>query len=407
MKIVIRNARVVTTDGSDPAARRGGEMSGLRVLPCARVWIKDGLIDSIDADPGEDSPEDWRDLDAAGRVVMPAFIDCHTHACFAGDRLDEWEMKRRGAAYLDILRAGGGIMSTVRAVRAASQEQLAELLLVRLTAMLNHGTGTAEVKSGYGLTTGDELKMLRAIRDAGALWPGTVVPTALLGHAIDPDQPDFVDRTIRETLPAVSAEFPGITIDAFCEAGAWTLADTLRLFERALELGHPLRVHADQFNSLGLIGHAARLGLRSIDHLEASDARALTELAASGAAGVVLPCCGLHVDGRYADARSLIDRGGAVAVATNFNPGSAPCYAVPMAVALAVRFNRLTPAEAITATTANAAAILDFTDRGRLEAGLRADIIMLRHRDERLLAHDFGDNPVDAVIVGGRIIRHA
>lgn len=348
-----------------------------------------------------------RVIEASGRVLIPAFIDCHTHACWAGDRLDEWEMKRRGVAYLDILKAGGGIMSTVRAVRAASQQELASGLLARLDVMLREGTTTVEVKSGYGLSTADELKMLRAIRDAAARWPGTVVPTALLGHAIDGDPPAFVERTISETLPAVSAEFPGITIDAFCESGAWSTADTVRLFDRARELGHTIRVHADQFNPLGMLNEAIRLGAASVDHLEASTSEGLAALAASDSIGVGLPVCGFHVDGRYANLRALIDAGGAAAIATNVNPGSAPCSSMPMAIALAVRHCGLTVPEAIAACTVNAAAVLGLRDRGFIAAApsARADLVLLRHTDVRQLAYEFGGNPVDVVICNGKVIR--
>src|SRR5690606_36906904 len=199
----------------------------------------------------------------------------HTHALFAGNRLDEFELEQQGKSYLDILKAGGGIFATVRAVRKASEEALVESLLRRLFIMLREGTTTVEVKSGYGLTTGDELKMLRAIENVQARFPGTVVPTALLGHALDPEEPRLVDRTIEETLPAVHAEFPGIAIDAYCEEGAWSVADCRRLFERARALGHPLRLHADQFHRLGGLELALEFGALSVDHLEASSTEAL------------------------------------------------------------------------------------------------------------------------------------
>jgi imidazolonepropionase len=403
---VIRHARVVTPAPGTAGARRGREIGRLQVLDNATVLCAGGRIDRVE--PGGAVPAAAVEIDARGRVLLPAFVDCHTHACWAGDRLDEWEMKRKGASYLDILRAGGGIMSTVRAVRAASREALAHDLRSRLDVMLNEGTTTVEVKSGYGLTTDDELKMVRAIRDAAATWPGTVVPTALLGHAIDPaagSAAAFVDRVIEETLPAVSAEFPGIAVDAFCENGAWSLADCARLFERARAAGHPIRVHADQFTALGMLEEAVRLGAVSVDHLEASTPQGLVTLAASAAVGVLLPCCGFHLDGRYAGARPLVDGGGAVALATNLNPGSAPCSSIPMAVALAVRHCGLSASEAITAATANAAAVLGMPDRGIIAPGARADLVLLRHRDERLLAYEFGGDPVDAVVCGGRVTR--
>jgi imidazolonepropionase len=392
MTLLIRNARVLTLAG--PRPRRGNSLADLGVIPAADVTVDAGRILSI-APPSRtrrDDPKILRDIDAAGRILMPAFVDCHTHACWAGDRLDEWDQKRRGVTYLEILAAGGGIMSTVRAVREATEQQLTDLVLSRLRTLQRSGTATVEIKSGYGLSTEHELKSLRAIRRAQEGWGGTIVPTALLGHALDPDQPDFVDRTISETLPAISREFPGITIDAYCEKGAWSLADTLRLFAEAKDLGHPLRVHADQFNSLGMIQEAIGLGARSVDHLEASTPEDLDALAASNTFGVTLPACGFHLDGRYAGMRRFVDAGGL----------PAPTPSIPMAIALAVRHCGLSPAEAIAAATVNAAELLNLHDRGQIAPGQRADLILVRHTDERNLAYEFGDNPIDEMIIAGR-----
>jgi imidazolonepropionase len=359
-------------------------------------------------------------IDADGRVVMPAFVDCHTHACFAGDRLDEWEMKKRGATYLQLLEAGGGIMSTVRAVREASEADLADALYERLLHMRREGTASVEVKSGYGLDTETELKMLGAIHTARARLTGgqtRIFATACIGHALDPDVADdvFVARTIGETLDAVHDAFPGVTIDAYCEKGAWTLDDCTRLFERAGEMGHPCRVHADQFNAMGMTGAGVRLGLRSVDHLEASGEEDLRVLAASETFGVMLPCSGFHLSeaGKapgtmgpdYADGRGFVDAGGALAIATNLNPGSSPCGSMPMAIALAVRVLGLTAAEAISAATVNPATLLGLDEHGTIEPGSIADLIVLRHRDERLLGYEFGGDPVDHVIIGGELIR--
>ncbi len=403
MTLHIRNARVLTL-AHGPRPRRGAALGDLAIIESGDVVV---MGDKVLAVGRQLKPGRVLDvIDAEGRVLMPGFVDCHTHACWAGDRLDEWEMKRRGVPYLDILKAGGGIMSTVRAVRAASEEALLHRLRERLQKMLREGTTTAEVKSGYGLSAEHELKMLRVIRSAASAPDvPTLVPTALLGHAIDPDVPDFVERTIDGALPAVHAEFPGVPVDAFCEQGAWSLADTVRLLSRAKDLGHPIRVHADQFNSLGMVREAIRLGALSVDHLEASTPDDLHALAASGTFGVILPCCGFHVDGRYANGRALVDAGGAVALATNFNPGSAPCSSVPMAIALALRHCGLSPAEAIAACTVNAATLLGLKDRGTIAPGQRADLILLKHTDERMLAHAFGGDPVEAVVLGGEVVR--
>ncbi|TVQ65230.1 MAG: imidazolonepropionase [Phycisphaerales bacterium] len=407
MSVLIRGARVLTMrpdpDAHGPVrAARGKALGELGVIPRADVLFEGETIARI-----EERIEGVRgatEIDARGRVLMPGFVDCHTHACWAGDRLDEWEMQRAGSSYLDILKAGGGIMSTVRAVRGASEDELATTLGERLGRMLRAGTTSVEVKSGYGLSTLDELKMLRAIMSPKVERPH-VVPTALIAHAIDPEQPDFVERTINETLPALHEAFPGVTIDAYCEQGAWSLDACARLFAKAKSLGHPCRVHADQFNSLGMIPLAIEQGFRSVDHLEAAAPEELLALARSETFGVMLPCSGFHTDGRYADGRAFLDAGGMLAIATNCNPGSAPTFSTPFAIALAVRELGLTAQEAIGACTRNAAALLGLTDRGALAPGLRADAVLLRHTDERALAHEFGDDPVDVVIRAGVVVK--
>jgi imidazolonepropionase len=402
VSVGILNARVLTPAG--PLARASILTAGT------------GIASIMEGDAGEDMILRSRPLAlvrADGRVLMPAFVDAHTHACWAGDRLDEWDARRRGTSYLDILKAGGGIMSTVRAVRAASVEELTALLLGRLNLMLREGTTTVEVKSGYGLDTATELKMLRAIAAAAADFPGTVVPTALLGHAIDPDFPGgadaFIDYTIRDTLPAVHAAFPGIAIDAYCERGAWNVGQCVRLFSAAKKLGHPFRVHADQFTSLGMAAAGLELGATSIDHLEAGTPADLAAIARSPSTfGVMLPICGLHMDGRYADGRAFLDASPSpaarLAVATNFNPGSAPSGSMPLAIATAVRHNGLTPHEAIAAATTAPARLLGFTDRGAIAPGMRADLIILRHADERMLVYELGLSPIGTVICAGRVI---
>ncbi len=415
MSILITNARVLTM-GQGPSPRTRERLSDVGAIPRADVLIDQGVIVRITPytphNPAPAPPAGATIIDAKGRVLMPAFIDPHTHLCWAGDRLDEWQMKLAGTPYLDILKAGGGIMSTVRAVRDASENALLELLLERLDRVFRAGTTTIEIKSGYGLSTRDELKMLRVIHEAQSRWPGTIVATALLGHAIDADVPDFVQRTIDETLPAVHAEFPGVAIDAFCEKGAWSREQCVQLFAQARSLGHPIRVHADQFNSLGMIDDAIRLGAASVDHLEASTRDDLQRLSESSTFGVGLPCTGLHMatraGGDFADLRALADLGGRVAIATNGNPGSATAFAMPVAMAAAVRFCGLTPQESIVASTANAGALLGvvdprLSDRGRLESGLRADLVLLRHADERSLAYEWATDHVALTICHGRV----
>lgn len=400
MNLHIRNARILTlAHGSRP--RRGKELGDLGIIPSGEVLVADGKIAAVGAKV--EAPADAEIIDAMGRVVMPGFVDCHTHACWAGDRLDEWEMKLAGVPYLEILKKGGGIHATVKAVREATQKQLAASLRDRLGVMLREGTTTVEVKSGYGLNPENEMKMLRAIRRAAAEWPGTVAATALIGHAFEGELEDYVRMVVKDMLPEVSKEFPDIAVDAYCEEGAWSVEACVRLFEKARK-HHPVRVHADQFNSLGMIPEAVRLHARSVDHLEASTKKDLLLLATSPTCGVILPCTGLHTDQRFMRARLFIEQGGALALATNCNPGTSPSHSIPLAIALAVRFCRLTPAEAITAATVNAASVLGLSDRGTVAPGQRADLILLHHKDERALAYELGGNPVDTVICAGQRI---
>lgn len=396
--LAIVDARVVTCAGRP--CRAGRAMSDLHVIERGHVAVAGGRITHVGSGS---APKARAVVEAKGRVVMPGFVDCHTHACWAGSRLDEWAQRLAGVPYLEILAKGGGIMSTVRSVRDASDAELVRGCRERIEQARRLGTTTIEIKSGYGLSTHDELRMLRAIREASRDVRVRVVATALLGHAIDAAVPDFVRETIERTLPIVAAEFPGITIDAYCEQGAWTLEQVRSLFANAARLGLPRRAHADQFNDLGLIAEASAMGLRSVDHLEASTKASLEALAATwrgdassdgdarGIMGVGLPLCGLHMaDGRYADLRSLIDAGGACAIATNCNPGSAPSLSMPLAMAMAVRHCGLSVNEAIIASTVNPAAVLGLRDVGRLEPGCVADVLMLHHRDERALAYEIG-----------------
>lgn len=406
MSIAIINARILTLDSfGRREPRRGAAMRELGVIKRGWVRCENGRITAIQAGdyPG---PFEGQVVDASGNVLLPAFVDCHTHACWAGDRFDEFEMSLQGASYLDILKAGGGIMSTVRAVRKASEDELASNLLRKLGGMAALGSGTIEVKSGYGLNTDHELKMLRAIHQASRMTMQTVTGTFMGAHAIDPDNPKCVEEIIDETLPAVVSEFPGITCDAFCEKGAWSLEECRRLFEYARELGCPIRVHTDQFNSLGMTRLAIELGAISVDHLEAITPKDLEHLAHSQTMAVCLPCAGFHLDGRYAPARSLVDAGGAVAIATNCNPGSAPTPSMSFVIALACRKLRLTPAEAITAATFNAACVLGLQDTiGSLEVGKRADMTLVDATDERDIAFELaGPGPL-AVVLGGDIVH--
>jgi len=406
---IIVNARILTLAGGN-TPRRQDEMSDLGIIEIGHILVRNGNIVHVgEGIPDEDLIKENEDIpvvDASGRIVMPSFVDCHTHSCWAGSRLDEFEMGLRGVPYLEILKDGGGIMSTVRAVRDATQEELSEELLGRMGLMASLGTTTLEIKSGYGLTTADELKMLRAIHDASLNVPQMIVGTFLGAHAIDPDQKNFTEIVINETLPAIAQEFPGITCDAYCEKGSWSVEETVALFNRAIELDCPIRAHVDQFNPLGMLTKAVDMGVRTVDHLETSTDEELKHLASSDTIAVLLPATGFCLYDTYARGREIIDFGCAVAIASNYNPGSAPCPSMPFTISLACRRLGFTPAEAITASTFNAACALRLQDRiGSIEVGKQADIQLLDCYDERELAwHVAAGSPL-LVAIQGEIVH--
>ena len=387
---LVANARVLTLDGpGGGACRRGAAMGELGAIDRGFVAVRAGRIAATG--PGEPPPgyATLPRVDAAGRVVMPAFVDCHTHLCHAGSRFDENDLRKAGVPYLEILKRGGGILSTVRATRAAGTAELADGVRGRLEDAARLGTATVEVKTGYGLDPESELRMLEAIRRAAVESPSRVVPTFLGAHARDPERPDAFDRIVREGLGAARAGGAAFA-DLYCEEGAFNVDETRRYLEAARAAGLPLRIHADQFHSLGGVELALSLGARTIDHLEASRPETLAAVAASDATAVLLPGCGFHLDGRYADGRRLVDLGAAVAIATNMNPGSSPTLSMPFIVALAVRHLGLRPAEALLAATVNAAAALGLGDEtGRIAPGLAADLQLLDSRDERSLAYEY------------------
>ncbi len=383
--------------------RRGAALRELGVLPRGDVLVDGDKIVAVG--PELPAPPDAEVIDAEGRVLMPGFVDCHTHACHAGDVLGDWEKESAGTPAAEIEKAGGGMPAAVRAVRAATRKQLAAGLRVRLDAALRTGTTTLEVKSGLGLHSDAERKLLGAIQRAASEWPGTVVPTACLGHAVEGDVAAFTRLIVREVLPEVWHEFPGLAVDARCAADAWPAEACVRLLDRARKHGLPVRVSADQHASTGMIPEALALHARSVDHLEHASKADLQALAASDTFAVMLPASSFHSGNRYARAGAFVDGGGLLALASDFGPGAAPSPSMPFVIALAVRYCGLSVAEAIVASTLNAASALGLSDRGAIAPGLRADLVLLRHDDERRLAHEFGENPVERVVCAGRLLK--
>jgi imidazolonepropionase len=410
--LLIYNAAQLLTVASPLSPKRGGSMGDLGVIHDGAVAIRDGRIlttgpsDKLSSHVGA-----ARRLDAGGCVVMPGFVDPHTHLVWAGARASEFEMRVAGASYLEIMGAGGGIMSTVRHTRAATVDELVAQTRPRLERMLAHGTTTVEIKTGYGLTTSDELKQLRAIRALQAESPAMLVATFLGAHAVPVEYQGradaYVDVVVDEMLPAMASEDdPPLFCDVFCEEGAFSQAQSRRVLEAAQGLGFDLKVHVDEFKALGGTRLAVELGATSADHLVCTPPEEIELLASSSTVAVALPGTpfGLgHHD--YTPARNLIDAGAALALATDCNPGTCWCESMPLIIALACRYMKMTPAEAISATTLNAAHAVGMGHEvGSLEPGKRADLIILDAPSHAHLGYRFGTNLVRAVVVGGQLL---
>lgn len=394
--------------------QRGRTLGNLGLIKDGAVACADGRIVAVG--PTTEVRADWQaaiELDSSGKVVCPGFVDPHTHVVWAGDRAAEFEQRVRGATYMEIMAAGGGIMSTVRATRAATIAQLVAETRPRLDRMLAHGSTTVEVKTGYGLTTASELKMLKAIATLNGDHPITLVPTFLGAHAIPPeykDDPDgYVDLIVEEMLPAVKAQDPKPKTqfcDVFCEEGVFSLAQTRRILEAARAMGFGLKVHADEFEPLGGTSLAVELGAISADHLVCTPPEEIKRLGQSDTAAVPLPATpfGLaHQD--YTPAHAILGAGGILALATDCNPGTAWCESVPFVIALACRYLRLTPAQALVAATLNGAQAIGMGNAvGSLTVGRAADILVLDLPDYRHLGYRFGTNPVETVVKSGRVV---
>ncbi len=410
--LIIHSAsQVLTLSGGAP--KRGAEQGALGIIRDGAVAIGGDKIvavgDTLDILSLADSHT--RKLDARGKIVLPGFVDAHTHVVFAGDRANEFEMRLQGATYLDIQKAGGGIMSTVRATRAAFLDELVAQTRPRLDAMLAHGTTTAEAKTGYGLDVENELKMLAAIGRLDAEQPIDLVPTFLGAHVVPAEfkdrADDYVALVTQEMLPAVKQAqgARGIFCDVFCDDGAFTLAQTRQILTRAHELGFALRVHADEFANLGAARLAAELGAASADHLMVTRRDEMRAMGEENVVAVLLPGTTFGLGKTdFADGRAFVEESVPVALGSDINPGTCWCESMPFIIALACRYEKLTPSEAIAAATINAAASLGRSDSiGSLEPGKLADILIADVPDYRHLAYRFGANPIETVVKRGRI----
>jgi imidazolonepropionase len=401
-KLLIRDlAQVASPAGSD-APLRGAALRDIEVTTDAFVLCEDGRIAGVGA--MADLPTldgNVEEVDGSGLSAIPGLVDCHTHACFAGDRVEEFSLRAGGASYEELHARGGGILSTVRATRAASPEELAAALGEHVGWMRRAGTTTFEAKSGYGLDHDTELAQLRTVSDAGG------VATWLGAHALPPESADegadaYVEFLVEEVLPEAAqiAE----AADVFLERGAFDAEQARRYLTACRTAGLAVRLHGDQFTESGAIPLAIELGARSVDHLEATGEAGAAALAASDVTGVLLPASALFLNRPMPPARALIDAGTAVALATDFNPGSAFCESLPLVCSLAATQMRMAPEEALAACTVNAAHVLDRADRkGRLARGYDGDVVLVAADDWRHLAYHLGGPVIETVIAGGEI----
>ena len=399
-KLLVRDLTQLATPAGTAAPLRGSALREVEVLEDAYVLCAGDTIEAV----GPMSElgllgEDVVEVDGRGMCAVPGLVDCHTHAAFGGDRVDEFSLRAGGASYEDLHAAGGGILSTVRATRAAGEEGIRAAVERHAGWMRREGTTTFEAKSGYGLDRETELASLRAITAAGG------VPTWLGAHAVPPEFADadaYLDFALAEVLP--EAARLAAAADVFLERGAFDATQARRYLNACKDAGLALRLHGDQFTESGAIPLAIELGARSVDHLEATGEDGVRALAVSDVTGVLLPASALFLDRPMPPARALVGAGAAIALATDFNPGSAFCESLPLVCSLACTQLHLSPAEALNACTVNAAHVLGRADRiGRLLPGHRADIALLDAPDWRYLAYHLGGRVVARVVAGGEL----
>jgi imidazolonepropionase len=397
-RLLVRDLAQLATPAGTAAPLRGRALGELDVLEDAYVLCAGGSIEAVGR--MRDLPRlegEIEEVDGRGLCAIPGLVDCHTHACFAGDRVEEFALRAGGASYEELHAAGGGIMSTVRATRRAGEQALADAVRKHRRWMLRAGTTTFEAKSGYGLDRETELASLRAVKAAGG------VPTWLGAHAVPSefDNADaYLDFALAEVLPD-AAEIAEAA-DVFVERGAFDGAQARRYLTACAGAGLRLRLHGDQFTEQGAVPLGIELGARSVDHLEATGDEGVTVLGKSDVAAVLLPASALFLGRPMPRGRALVDEGAIVALATDFNPGSAFCESLPLVCSLAATQLRLSPAEALAACTVNAAHVLARSDRrGRLAPGYEADVTLLEAPDWRYLAYHLGGNLVAEVILQG------
>jgi imidazolonepropionase len=397
-------SQLVTTEGAGP--KRGQAMRELKIMQQAAIALSAGVI--IWTGKGSE----WKGkadaiVNAGGRAVVPGLVDPHTHTVWAGDRLADFEARTSGSTYEEILAAGGGIRSTIRATAAASRDDLVALAKPRIDSLIASGATTIEVKSGYGFTPEAELAMLEAIRSLSVVSAARIMPTLLIHipPAIATERSSYMSRICEELIPEVARRNLATAVDIFVEKEAWQVAEAEELFRCAKQYGLAIKLHSDQFHCIGGLELGVNFGALSVDHLEASGPEQIAKIASSSTIATILPGVSLHLGIPPAPGRKLVDAGAAVAVGTDLNPGSSPLFSISEALALSVRLNCLTVEEALVAGTINAACAVGIKDAGRLETGCDADFLVLQSSDWRDLIYTLGANHVREVWIAGKRVN--
>jgi imidazolonepropionase len=414
--LIVNASQLCCVPAINGGPQRGTALGTLGIIENGALAVQDGRILEVGLTPElEQKYKGSTEIDARDRAVVPGFVDPHTHLVWAGERAAEFEMRIAGATYMEIMNAGGGINNTVNQVRNASAKRLFYETRARLDRMLRLGTTTAEIKTGYGLNTETELKQLEVIYQLQEEHDLDIAATFLGAHAVPPEYKgrtdDYVDLIVEEMIPAV-VDFakkhnqPLPFIDVFCEQGVFDVAQSHRILEAGQTFGMPLKIHADEFAGLGGTRLAVELGAASADHLVSTPDEDIQALGQGNTVAVALPPTpfglGHH---EFTPARKIIDAGGILALATDCNPGTAWCESMQFVMALGCRYLKITPAEALAAATINAAyAIGTGNEVGSLEAGKKADLLILDAPDYRHMAYRFGDNLVNIVVKTGKVV---
>jgi len=408
--INIKQLLTVTANGS--RVKTGKSMQNLGIIENAAVLIQDeriawtGRMEDLSMGKLKDTDV----LDCLDRIVMPGFVDSHTHLLFAGSRENEFAMRCAGSSYQEIASKGGGILSTVRKVRETSKKELKKNTRRWLNALLKQGTTTVEIKSGYGLDTDSEIKMLEAIHEMNAEEVVTIIPTFLGAHAVPPEyagrKGSYVEEIIGKMIPYIGKKNLAAFCDVFCEQGYFDPADCRKILSSGTSHGMLAKIHADELTPSGGAELAAELRAVSADHLENASDEGIKALGEAGVVATLLPGVSFFLNHRYAPARKMIEAGVPVALATDFNPGSCMSYSMPIMMTIACTQMRMSPEEAITATTLNAAAALNLSsDIGSIEIGKKADLIVLDIPNYMFLSYHFGENHVEKVVKNGVVLE--